>query len=270
MRRLSSRVARIVLVLSFIAVCLCDISSAQGVTNETNSTARLGIQGTAGVSSYREDLLVPLSFDGPRFSLGAVYANRTSDQRINSRLKIGAGFLKNRYSHSAYALELGLRSSWLARVSSSPELGTFWLGASLPLEMNNVFFDSWDDAHLYWVTAYMLGVAAAWEYGLFGEYSAMVHVEIPLLGLVSRPGEYRYTKQEALNQWTFHFSEPNRNLRFASLGAYRAIFVQTLLTPGPDSNALVLGIEFEYGYCARPSPFQLMHTSIVASYQWGL
>lgn len=249
-----------------VLVLAAGVSRAQ----DNAATAHLGIYGAGGIASYRDDLLVPISFDGPAFALGAVYSNRTDERRFDSRLKLGAGFLGDRYSHPAYALSLEVRTSWLVRVTESRQAGSLWVGACLPLQMNNEFFDSWDDSHLYWVSAYMLGVAAAWETGVSQEFTARVRVEIPLLGFVSRPPEYRYNKQDALNKWTFHFSEPNKGLELESLGRYRSILIRTVLDHEVSSGTWVFGLEFEYRYCSRPLPVQTMQTSIIASYLWRL
>jgi len=262
--------SKIVFATFSIFVCAIDSSRAQGIRDDTLSIARLGVHISAGLGSYREDLLVPLSFDGPRFSLGAVYSTRLNNHCINSRLTFGIGFPKNRFSHTAYVLDVELRSSWLLRISRPQDIGGFWLGICLPLRMTNMFFDSWDDAHLYWLTAYMLGAAVRWEKAVFQDAHAVVQVDIPFLGFASRPPEYRYAKQEALNQWTYHFAEPNKGLQFSTLDTYRAILIQALLIRQLASSTLTVGIEFDYQYSSRPSPIQTMRTSVSVSYQWTL
>lgn len=230
----------------------------------------LGIHFSSGIASYREDLLVPLGFDGPGFSLGGIYTRRTERNLVQLRFRVGLGYLKNRYSHEAWALMLEMRPSWVRKLAEHDRYGRFWGGISIPLQMNNLFLESWDDAHLYWLTAHSLAAALHWEKKVSQKDRAVLRMEIPFLSLVSRPPAYRYNQQEALTHWTFHFSEPNRSLHLETPSKYRALFIQILLRRQVRQSLLNLGLQFQYAYCRKPEKIWGLNTSILVSYQWRI
>jgi hypothetical protein len=243
---------------------------AQEKPEGATGSQHLGIHLGGGIASYREDLLVPFGFDGPGFSVGGMYDRRTENNLIRIRLKIGFGHLKNRYSHEAWVLAFEMRPSWVRKLAEHCRYGQFWGGVSIPMQMNNLFLESWDDSHLYWLTAHSLAAALQWEKRISRKDHAVVRMEIPFLSLVSRPPAYRYNKQDALNHWTFHFSEPNRSLHVETPSKYRALFIQMLLRRQVRQSLLSLGLEFQYAYCRKPERIWGLNTSIVVSCQWRI
>jgi hypothetical protein len=260
--------AAFLLALSF---SVCGGSQAQGGGAKAVQIQRLGLHFDAGVHSFREDLLVPLGFNGPGISLGGVYSRQNGIRYFNVRLKLGFAYLKNRYSHEAGLAALELRPSLLWKVSHSDRNGEFWGGVCVPLQINSdLGLHSWDDSHLYWLTAYSLGLAAEWQKSITPKSLAVVRMETPLIGWVSRPPSYRYDKQDALTRFSFHFTEPNRSLHFETLDTYRALFMQILLKHEYPRSLLGLGLEFQYHYCNRPKNIYILNTSMIASYQWRI
>lgn len=251
-------------------VLMCGVSPAQEKGKNPTNTKHLGVHLGVGISSYREDLLVPLSFDGPALSLGAIYTRRTEKNLIDFRLRVGAGYLKNRYSHEAWVMILEIRPSWIRKLGQHQRYGEFWGGICFPLQMNNLFVESWDEAHLYWLTAHSLGTAFQWEKKISQKNHSVIRMEIPLLGWVSRPPTYRYHKQDPLTHWTYHITEPNRSLHLETLNTYRALFIQMLFSRGIRLSRLNLGLEFEYKYYSKPQKIWGLNTSILLSYQWRI
>lgn len=238
-------------------------------TDEPATTRKyLGIVFGSSAASYREDLLVPLGFNGPGFTLGADYTRMSDHSRIDIRFRIGAAFLKNRFSHDAYAATLEIRPVWVKRLSENRKTDGPWAGVCLPIRMNNLLIESWDDSHLYWLTSYGIGPAAEWQKNLSARYRAGFHMEIPLVSLISRPPEYRYRKQDALTHWTYHFSEPNKFLRFEFPDTYRAVFVRISLLRDMDHALMNLGLEFEYDYSHEPKSIYALNTALIFSYSW--
>ncbi len=251
-------------------VFTCDMSRAQAQEKSTTRMKHLGFLFSGGIASYREDLLVPLSFDGAALVLGGMYTRQTEKNLLHIRLRFGTGFLQNRYSHQAYAAGLEIRATWLRKLGRHHRFGELYGGLCLPLQMNNLFFESWDDAHLYWLTAHGLGAALEWRKKISRKFNPVVRLEIPLLSFVSRPPSYRYRKQEALTHLTYHFSEPNRALHLETPDTYRALFMQMLFRREMRRALLNLGLEFQYNYCRRPQKAWGLNTAIFLSYQWRI
>lgn len=247
-----------------------DLLEAQGHENSFPKKSYLGIQFNGGIDSYREDLLVPLGFHGPGISLGANYSRSKEKNLINIRLKFNMGYMRNRYSHDAVMLGLELRPSWIKKISFHPKYGELWGGISIPMKMNDVFIFSWDDAHLYWLTTYNLALATEWQKEISQKFDAAVRMEIPLFGWISRPPTYRYNKQDALNHFSFYFSEPNKSLHFETLENYRSLFIQMLFKREMRRSMLNFGLEFQYHYCRVPKKIWGLNTTLLISYLWRI
>jgi len=249
---------------------ICELPWTQSAAQSSSQGKYLGLYFSTGIYSYREDLLVPLGFHGPGLSLGGIYTSRSENSSIDIRFKLGMGYLKNRYSHEAWAAIMEIRPSWIKKFASYQRYGEFWGGISVPLQMNNLFLESWDEAHLYWLTAHSLAIAAEWNKKISEKYNSAIRMEVPLFGWVSRPPAYRYNKQDALNHISFHLSEPNKSLHFETIDDYRSLFIQMLFKRETHNSILSLGLEFQYNYCRKPEEIQGLNTSILISYQWRI
>ncbi len=246
------------------------VSQAQETGKRASKMQYLGFHFSSGINSYREDLLVPLGFHGPGISLGGNYTHRTEKNSINLCLKFNMGYMKNRYSHEAVRLALELRPSWIRKLVNHQKYGEFWGGICIPMQINDLFIFSWDEAHLYWLTSYSLAIATEWQKKILQKFNAVARMEIPLFGWVSRPPTYRYNKQDALNHVSFHFTEPNKSLHFETLNDYRALFFQLLFKREMRRSLLNFGLEFQYNYCRKPQKIWGLNTSIIFSYQWRI
>jgi len=258
----------IVLILSSLSII--QASDAQDKTTAEARASYLGICLGSGIASYREDLVVPIDFHGPGLSLGAEYTTISETSIIDIRFRFGMSFLKNRYSHQAYAVILEIRPAWIKRLSGEQGHGELWGGLSLSMKMNNLFIESWDDSHLYWLTAYGLGPSGEWHKRLSSGREIRVHFGIPVVSLVSRPPEYRYKKQEALTHLTYHLTEPNKSLMLELPDDYRAIFIKAALNRNMRHVLWNISLEFEYNYCRKPKPLYALNTALVFSYQWRI
>ena len=252
----------------YLFLILTELLLAQEKGGNTSGEHYLGFHFSTGLASFREDLLVPLGFHGPCISVGGNYTHQTAKNMIDIRLKLGMGNMKNRYSHEVWALSIEICPSWIRKLAEHRKYGQFWGGFSIPLQMNNLFHESWDEAHLYWLTAYSLAVATEWQKQVSGTIHSVVRIEIPLFGWVSRPPTYRYNKQDALNHVSFHLSEPNKSLHFETLDTYRSLFVHMLFKRKMRGSRLNFGLEFQYKYCRKPKNIWGLNTSILLSYQW--
>ncbi len=260
-----------VVVMFFVSTFFsCTSTVAQEQVERPPAVRHLGLQVSLGMASIRDDLIVPLGFDGPAFSLGADYSSKSLENLFALRFRIGAGYVKNRFSHEGGIIALDLRPSWLKLITEDKAWGELWGGLSMPFQINNVFLGSWDDAHLYWLTAHSLAFSCEWRKQITELFVASVRLESPVVGFVSRPSTYRNEKQEALNHLGYHLAEPNRNLQFESLATYRAIFLQALASRELSGSVYHLGVEFQFISCDKPKKIQGLATSVTFVYQWRL
>lgn len=257
---------------AILLLLLIFAGTADAQTNPSTDAraSYLGVLLGSGIASYREDLLVPIDFHGPGFFIGAEFTKNAQSRVIDIRSKFGLSFLKNRFSHNAYAAILEIRSVWIRRLSYNQEYGELWGGICLPMKMNNLFMESWDDSHLYWLTTYSLGPVGEWHKQVSPGREISVHLGMPALSLISRPPEYRYKKQEPLTHLGYHFSGPNRALHLELPDDYRAVFARVAFTRDMNHAILNIGLEFEYGYCRDPKPIYALSTTLAFSYQWRI
>jgi hypothetical protein len=248
----------------------CFDFQSQDTTKTGYPVNTLGISINPALSSYREDLLVPVSFDGPSIMLGAVFTRWQEHDYYKIHFRFGFGYLQNRFSHESAVIKLDLISSWLKKIKRYQRYGEIWAGIQLPIQMNDLYLFSWDDAHLYWLTVYSLGPAIGWKKELSAKYDIFIRFHFPVFNLVSRPPAYRYNNQDALNHIGFHFSEPHKALHFESLEDYRSFTLQIDLIKNKKVTGWNFGLEFQYDYFRKPKPISSIHTSLLASYAWGI
>ena len=244
--------------------------SANEDNNEQITSNHLGMHITCGLASYREDLVVPMGFHGPGLSLGAAYSHQGEKTAINARWRMGLAYMQNRFEHEALVVIQEIRLSWYKQVNTAQHHGTFWSGICLPLQMNNLFWGSWDDAHLYWLTAYGVGAACQWQKKISSNKQALLRMEFPIINWVSRPPRSRYTKQEPMHHLSYHFTKPNTSLHFETLDTYQALFIQILLKKELKQSLINLGIEFQYNHFNEPEDVWALNTMLTFSYQWRM
>jgi hypothetical protein len=230
----------------------------------------LGVDINCGLASYREDLVVPLGFDGIGLSLAIVSSRQSEKNLFSTRVRFGLGYMQNKYDHEALVVVQDIRLAWVKKFTATQRYGEFWSGISLPLQMNNLFWGSWDDAHLYWLTAYSMGAALHWRKGFSGNEQARIRIEFPIINWISRPPKYRYTKQEPTASFSYHYSEPNKSFNFATLNTYQALFIQALWQKIKKRSLLNIGLEFQYNHYSEPERIWGFNTMLIFSYQWRI
>jgi len=234
------------------------------------STHHFGVMLGGGIGSYREDLVVPISFDGPVFSLGSRYTVRTPNSTFDIRLLASLALLENRFSHEAYVAALELRPAWTRMVWGNENGRQIRCGIALPLQMRNLFMDTWDDAHLYWLTTHSLAVVGEYHTVLPRLGYSVIRLDLPLIGFVSRPPEYRYQQQEPLTHFTYHFSAPNGSFDFKTLWGFQSPLLQVMISRGSKGALLNLGLELTMGHCSVPEDIWVLNTRLLFSYQWRI
>jgi hypothetical protein len=233
-------------------------------------THHLGLMAGGGIASYREDLVVPISFDGPSFLLGGQYTVQRTRTCLQLRLHVSVAFLENRFSHKAYALAVDLRPSWTKMLWDGGDVSQIWCGLALPMQMRNLFMDSWDDAHLYWLTTHSLAVVGEYHTRLPRLGYSVIRMELPIIGLVSRPPDYRHQKQEPLNHFTYHFSAPNKAFTFKGIWAYQSPLLQVMIRRSSKGAVMNLGLELGLDHSSVPKDIWGLNTRLLFSYQWRI
>jgi len=111
---------------------------------------------------------------------------------------------------------------------------------------------SWDDEHLYWITAYSLGPTAAWHGKARGR-PAWLGVDVPIVAAVSRPGDDRLNQIDRLTKLSGHFVDTQRALRFATLPEYAALHATAGVLVGVAGLNVAISYDFDGSTYESPS-----------------
>ena len=217
----------------------------------------LGYGVTLSLDQARDDLLAPLCWRGPGFGLRGSWTWGGSDARHVLSLVVPISVLSNRFGHRGYALAPALGYGYLAQIARRRSRSSVWLGGRFRMDMFNGFYESWDDEHLYWMTAYSLGPTAAWR-GRLGAYPAWLGLDLPLLAAVSRPQADRLNQIDRLTKFSGHFVDTQKNLSFATLPDYVALHASAGVVVRVAGRSLSLSYDLDWSTYATPSRFSVL------------
>jgi hypothetical protein len=165
----------------------------------------------------RDDLLAPLRYAGPALGLGVEVERRTASAEHAAHLRFGFAAGLNRYRHGAFAVPISGSYTYLRPLGPAHSRAfSALLGIAGSARMDDMYFIQWDDAHLYWLTTYAIGPAARVRVPLSGNRELSFDGEVPLVGVVSRPPEERRNKVDPLVFPGTWFTQPHRDLSFAT------------------------------------------------------
>ncbi len=252
--------------ISIATLCLLVTSAlpANPLKENISSTYyQLGLE----LSSNRDDLLIPLAFNGPGLALGLGHTRTFSTWTLDIPVSFKFDFVFNRFNHPGALLSFDLNPTLLRSIYKNDKWGRFRGGLALPFKMNNQFIFSWDDAHLYWFTTKGVNLALAW---CKDWSSSTTHVElsIPLITWISRPESYRYEKQDASLNWLgFRSPEEKRKYKRAGYDEYQAIALS--LSHHQASRAGRWKFGFEYDHYTLPSDVWVLSTKLTYIRSFG-
>jgi hypothetical protein len=137
---------------------------------------------------------------------------------LGTELKLSLSYLEERYGNGGFIAtpEFVFECSRMIWERGSLELA---FGTVLRFRINDEELFSWDDAHLYYLSSHMVGPEAVLQWDRLRRSILYLRLGLPFMGLVGRPEEERFVKQE-LGSIGVYFTEPNRSLEFATLPHY--------------------------------------------------
>lgn len=225
----------------------------------------------ANLNNYviRDDYLVPLKFSGIGIDLGAELQWQKNRWSGNGLLSAGIGYIQNRFGHGGVPLSVSLKGHIAGEVYKSPSAGTFSISLPLNAGFNDYYMFSWDDAHLYWMTAHWAGLGIKYGRELSRNYKLSSWVSTPLLSLVGRPPEFRYNKQDALRQFSFYFTETEKNLTVEFPDKFRGIDAGLTIERPLKKSAASLSLAYSLFACYRGKKGYINKTGICFTQLWG-
>jgi hypothetical protein len=173
-----------------------------------------------GVAEYqmRENALNNIRHRGTLASGGISYERIGEISRQKVEFYLIFSTLKSRYDpdKSSFAANPSLTYRYARKVRNINQELSLFLGGITGLDMHHEWFDNWDDSHLYWLTAYYLGIDGILTYRNSRDSELFLEIATPVVALISRPPE-RFLYKVANPKFSWVVDELHSNLRLTSV-----------------------------------------------------
>lgn len=232
----------------------------------------LGARADLGLSSLRDDLLVPLAFTGPAIRLGLDYGMTLDRHSLEADLSLSFAATRNRFDQQGWEIAHDYGAGYAYCLQCQPQR-EWWLGVTLRQQTDLAFFQTWDDAHGYWLASWALSPTLRHDRALWSSGFLETRAEVGLFGLYSRPPTYRYNKQDDLTLPHYHFDRS-----FASPHWFTPLDVQLLrlgallrFRSAEDAHGTgpAIGAEVRFARASEPAAFASLYTGLRLGWGWG-
>lgn len=224
----------------------------------------LGYGVTFALTQARDDLLAPLRWAGPTLGLGVSWTWGTTAATNAVAFELPFSLLSNRFGHRGYALAPLLTYGHLRRVTAERSGSAVWVGGRLRGDLFNGFYESWDDEHLYWTTAYSLGPTVAWR-GRAGGFTVWGSVDLPLVASVSRPPAERLNQTDRLTRISGHLVDTQKNPSLAAFPDFAALHLTLGGVMRIAGSLLTLSYQVHASTYESPSRVSLLRHGVTLS-----
>jgi hypothetical protein len=259
-------------VLSNVA-CLAALSLLPAGRARAQTDHVLQAVATLGSASARDDLLVPLAFTGPGLGLGSRYRLGFGTNAIEAELGLGLALLTNRFEHEAEQLSHGLAVGYSRVIAPNGGQRTE-LAAIVRWQDELTYFESWDDAHGYWLSSLVLAPAVRDSRALSSALVLESRAEVALLGISARPPERRWNKQDALTHFSYHVDRLGHGTRLATPLNLQSLRAEALLrfrrSAAPVGSGFGAGLTAAFSRSGDPEPYLLLQAGAIVTYGWEL
>jgi hypothetical protein len=256
-RHFPSAVIVIVGLSSILSFVCCSLSA----DTTPKATHQIGVAVGAVHNQVRDEILAPLSWDGPGLVLDLWYAFENNSGRHQLELSAPFSFPTNRYDHQSWTWGGYAGYSYIHKVAQSKKAGTVLVGALIDWRATGQEYYSWDVSHVYWLNAYELGPTATWRLSFGKKHAIAARLDFPLVALVSRPPLHRYNDEESDGYWFAHI---NDNLTLTSLHEYISVTAKLDYDWRVHKHVIVgLAYRFHFTTFSEPARFSTLSHNIL-------
>jgi hypothetical protein len=172
----------------------------------------------------KEKILNNIRHQGLFPSLG-FYCERTRDaSKQKSELNLNFNLLKSRYDPESASIVINPSISYRhARMikNITPDI-RLYLGGIAGFSSHSAYYANWDDSHIYWLSAYSLGLDCIFIYQKSNKSSLLLEINTPFIALVSRPPE-RFLYKVLNPEFSWLIAEFHDNMRLTSIHQHLAL-----------------------------------------------
>lgn len=237
-------------------------SLALGQDVSARYSARYGV--TLGLALYqaRDEALNGLRHRGPAVSAG-IFREGISGAGLH-RIEASFAFapLTDRYSpdRSSVLFHPSIEIRYAKKAIRVAGDVFLFVGGAAGWSTRFSFYENWDQAHAYWLTASHLGLTTSLVGGLGNGNSFHLELDAPLLAVVSRPPErFEYKEVNPSLRWVF--GEIHSGPRVTSVHEHAA-FTATLSFLRPGGGFLRERFFWQTAYTSTRLPHSRPFTSL--------
>lgn len=254
-----------------ITTALCLGLSGAALAESPDHALQVGLDIAA--QAVRDDTLVPLAHGGLRPSLSPRYFGDLETGMLLADGRLGLGYVVSSEGEEGATFTWGLHAAYLFYLNADAAEGLA-VGPALGWDNETFYLGDWDDAHTYWIGAMWLGPRARWWRRLDESWRLDIDGQIGVIGLLSRPPEYRKTKQETSYDIPRFYAWPTRDLKPAWIGNFQVARISLDFYNSRSTSRVPtgLGLGTEIGFLRASNPDQAfsVEASLRISYSWGL
>jgi hypothetical protein len=244
------------------------VAAAVAPLSAAPASNRLGLGFGLAYLELRDDVLVPLSFIGPRLApIQVSYNRRTDCDWLTVDAGIGLAPLFDRYGFLIAVFPLEGGGQYLTRISHDKAGGSFLMGGQARWSMDADMPEFWDNEHNYWLTAIGLAPAIGYTRPIRQNQRLDAALAITAAAFVSRPPLRRYVKTEPSDPG-FLFHQCHENLRFASLDKYQAVRLLVAWTRPLAKTDFTVAYQGRFARANWPRQVMVLEHSVNLS--WGI
>ncbi len=157
-------------------------------------------------------------------TLGLSYEKNKDDSKQKLELNLIFNILKSRYDpeRASYVINPSINYSYARKVKNINQNMDLFLGGMARFNSHSVFFENWDDSHIYWLTSYDLGMDFIVIYQKSANSSFSFEINSPLVALISRPPE-RFLYKGVNPKFSWIVSEFHDNIKLTSIHRHFAL-----------------------------------------------
>lgn len=211
----------------------------------------------------KEGVFSPLRYHGPSAEINYVTLRYPGDFRRSLEIGAQSGYLINRLELGGWHLapHLSMSYSYNIEGASSGDLNTF-LGARLSGNSRMVFFTGEDPHHLYWVTAYTLGLICVADIELTRDRMMFFEISIPLAGAVSRPPGGERSSYQVMERGSI-IKRLHEDPVFSTFDNLQAANIKLMVDISrTNRGSLTLGYEADFLRFAGPEPVTYLNNGL--------